>query len=141
MIKNKEKRALMLKVMKHATSLAMKRSFLFHFFISQNRKDLKNLAMQLRKLHKLNKLIKNMNEEKLEMLEKDLFIFEEEIKKFELWFESDIKNKSDTKVQRKKVLGNKKGKEDIKNQCPFDHTTCVTPRLKSRNRLLDMATG
>ena len=136
----KEKHVLILHVTRHAkrVSLELKRSFLFHFFISHDKKDLKDLAKKIYKFNRFNNLVKNMNVENLRMLEEKLNIFEDEIKKIEKEFEfkSYIKNKSKTNVQRKKNLENKKGKLTRPKE-----TEDLSCRKAPKNRLLQMATG
>lgn len=136
----KEKQVLLLHVTRHArrVSLELKRSFLFHFFISHDKKDLKDLAGQISKFIRFKNLVRYMNIENLRMLEEKLNIFEDEIKKIEKEFEfkSYIKNKGKTNVQRKKNLENKKGKLTYPKE-----TEDLSCKKAPKNKLLQMATG
>ncbi len=132
-------------VLQHARHVyrELRISYLFHYFISYKKKDLKDLTRQLANFQKFNKLIRNMNEENLKKTEGELKILEEEIKNLKKIekLKSGIRKKGTSlKIPKKKDL-NKKGIEDIKNHSPFDQITGATPKLKIRNKLLNMATG
>jgi len=136
----KEKQVLILHVTRRAKRvfLELKRSFLFHFFISHDKKDLKDLTKQISKFNRFNNLVRNMNVENLRMLEEKLNIFEDDIKRVEKEFEfkSYIKNKSKTNIQRKKNLENKKGKLTYPKE-----TEDLSCKKAPKNKLLQMATG
>lgn len=142
---SRDKQDLRLYVLQHARQVyrELRISFFFHYFIFHKEKDLKDLVRQLANFQKFNKLVRNMSQEKLKKTEGELKILEEEIKNLKKIekLKSDIRNKgASLKIPKKKDY-NKKDIEDIKNHGPFDHITEATPRLKIRNRLLNMATG
>lgn len=136
------KHDLRLQVLQHARQVSQefKISYLFYNFISYKEKDLKDLARQLTNFQKFNKFVRNMNEEKLKKTEGELKLLEEEIKNLKKIekFKSDTINTS-LKIPKKKSL-NKKGIVE-KNHGPFDQITDATPKLKIKNRLLNMAIG
>lgn len=136
---------LILQVLRHARQVSreLRTSYFFHYFISCKEKDLKDLVRQFSNFQKFNKVVRNMSEEKLKKTEGELKILEEQIKNLKKIekLKSDIKNKdASLKIRKKKDL-NKKDIEDLKNHGPFDQITEATPRLKTRNKLLNMAIG
>lgn len=71
-----DKQDLRLYVLQHARQVyrELRISFFFHYFISHKEKDLKDLARQLTNFQKFNKLVRNMNQEKLKKTEGELKI-------------------------------------------------------------------